>query len=122
MDKAALAKWEASFMSFRALSNETLRKPVPAEITELKKESQDLEPMFAVAQDYAADAIGHLLEAKANTMDALKREGWPKSALNDAAEAASFRAMWFKEQAERLAEVVKSRAFKVSAAIKSTEG
>lgn len=99
-----------------------LFKRVPDEITELKRESQDLEPLFAEAQELAADGIAYYYQLKAEKMDLLKAEGWPKSALAEAAKAASSRGIWFREHAERLARSISSRIFNVAAAIKSIEG
>lgn len=74
--------------------------------------------MLYHAHDFAADAIAYYYQEKNKHIDKLLEEGWPKSALDSTAKAASYKSLWAKEQAERLAQTIDSRSYKISAALK----
>ena len=114
--------WVKAFAEFRDKASVDLSRLVPSDPTELHKESQRLEPMFNRASEHAAYAISFYYESKNRNADRLLQEGWPKSSLDGKAKAEAFAELRGKELAERLVEVIRSRAFKVNAALKLLEG
>lgn len=110
-------QWLPSFLAFRTSCRTLLGQSLPSEVPQLNREEQELQPMFHSAQDFAADAIAFYYQDKNVKMDNLLEQGFPKSSLDSAAKAQSYKTLWAKEQAERLAEVIDSRSYKVSAAL-----
>jgi hypothetical protein len=106
--------WLTKFMAFQKRCREFCSRPVPDEVTELKFESQLLEPLQLDAEQFAADAISYYYEAKNLTMKKLDFKEFAKSALDSMGKAGSYRQLWAKESAERLAKVVVSRGFRVA--------
>lgn len=106
--------WLVKFMAFQQKAAKTISQPVPAEVPQLKMAAQDLEPLRAEAEQFAADAIAHYYEAKNLAILKLNFKEWAKSSLAELAKPSCYRQLWGKESAERLAKVISSRAFRIS--------
>jgi hypothetical protein len=99
-------EWLPTFIAFRTRCREVLGQRLPTETVKLQEEYHLLPELLFHAHDFAADAIGFYYQAKNKNMDKLLEEGWPKSALDSAGKALSFKELWAREQAERIAETI----------------
>lgn len=86
--------WLPEFLALRDRAAKILMQRLPSEITELMKESQDLEPLRYEAEEARAWAESYLTEKKTP------------------------RRVWARENTRGLCASIESRAFKVSAHIK----
>lgn len=110
-------EWLPTFIAFRTRCREVLGQRLPTETVKLQEEYHHLPELLFHAHDFAADAISYYYQDKNKHMDKLLEEGWPKSSLDSAGKAASYKTLWAKEQAERIAQTIDSRGYKVSAAL-----
>jgi hypothetical protein len=114
----AFADWALDFAAFVEEVRPVLSRRIPGEASQLRDEQQSLEPLRWKAEEFAADAIGHYYRAKNAHMDALMKDGWPKSSLDSVGKAASHAELKAKELAERVVATIDSRSFKVSQGLK----
>lgn len=111
-------EWALEFAAFVEEARPVLSRRIPGEAGQLRDEQQMLEALRWRAEEFAAEAIGRYYQAKNAHMDALMKEGWPKSSLDSVGKAASHAELRCRELAERVVNTVDSRAFKVSQGLK----
>lgn len=112
------AEWALSFAAFVEEARPVLSRRIPGEAGELRAEQQTLEPLRWKAEEFAAQAIGYYYQRKNEHMNALMKEGWPKSSLDSVGKAASHAELKCRELAERVVNTIDSRSFKVSQGLK----
>jgi hypothetical protein len=103
----------AEYMTFKAKASAIVDHRVPTEVTQLKLERQNLEPLLARAWDWYADATGYYYKAKSRLMDQWVLDGKAVSVATEAAKTRAFKELWLKTDAEGTLEKVKSRKYEV---------
>ena len=94
MAEKTFEDWLPGFLALRSRASKTLMQRLPGEITELMRESQDLEPLRYEAEEARAWAESYLSEKKTP------------------------RRVWARENTRGLCASIESRAFKVAQHIK----
>ncbi len=108
--------WQAAFIKFRNECRLILGRDVPAEVPQLKLESQKLEPLYFKAQEFSADALMAYYKAKRVAAEALLAK-WPPSAVEGMLTPTVYMEVWGKEHATRLVAALSSRIQSVRGAL-----